>query len=111
GRLLIGLPGAGEPACPWFKPVCEVMVVARSKTLHRFLTTILIAACALSQAQTKRPPRKPAPKPAETAAAPVDPSKWPLETFTVKGNRHYTREQILAQSGLRIGQTVAKADF
>src|SRR5260370_6447375 len=77
---------------------------------HRLLTTILMLACVLVQAQTKRPPRKPAPKPAETAP-PTDPSKWPLETFTVKGNSHYTREQILALSGLRIGQTVAKSDF
>src|SRR6266481_2471350 len=76
-----------------------------------FLATILIAACAFSQTQTKRPPRKPAPKPPETAAAPLDPSKWPLETFTVKGNSKFTREQILALSGLRMGQTVAKADF
>jgi outer membrane protein insertion porin family len=77
---------------------------------HRVLATIMMLACTLVQAQTKRPPRKPAPKSAETAP-PTDPSKWPLETFTVKGNSHYTREQILALSGLRIGQTVAKSDF
>jgi outer membrane protein assembly factor BamA len=68
-------------------------------------------AWATAQAQTKRPPRKPVTKPAETAATPVDPAKWPLEAFTVKGNSKYTRDQILALSGLRIGQTVAKADF
>src|SRR5258708_4383960 len=79
-------------------------------SLHRLFATILMLACALVQAQTRRPPRKPAPKPAETAA-PADPSTWPLESFTVKGNSHYTREQILALSGLRIGHTVAKADF
>jgi outer membrane protein insertion porin family len=83
----------------------------RGTSMHRLLISILIAACALSQTPTKRPPRKPAPKPAETAPAPLDPSKWPLETFTVKGTSKYTRDQILALSGLRIGQTVAKADF
>jgi outer membrane protein insertion porin family len=29
----------------------------------------------------------------------------------VKGNSHYTRDQILAASGLRLGQPVTKADF
>ena len=36
---------------------------------------------------------------------------WPLESFTVKGGSHYTREQILALSGLQLGKPVTKADF
>jgi len=32
-------------------------------------------------------------------------------SFTVSGNENYTREQILTLSGLKIGQTVTKADF
>ena len=70
---------------------------------------VLIVACALLPAQTRRP-RKPAAKPSAAAPA-TDPSKWPLESFSVKGNSHYTREQIFAQSGLRLGQPVTKADF
>jgi len=69
---------------------------------------VLIVSCALLQAQTRHP-RKPAAK--TTAAATTDPSKWPLESFRVLGNSHYTREQIFAQSGLRLGQPVTKGDF
>lgn len=70
---------------------------------------LIILACPVLPAQSTRP-RKAAAKPT-AAAAPLDPSKWPLESFTVKGNARFTREQILALSGLKLGQPVTKADF
>ncbi len=75
--------------------------------MRRIFLIVLILSCALSQAQTKRS-KKTAAKP---AAAATDPSKWPLENYVVKGANHYTREQIFALSGLRLGQPVTKVDF
>lgn len=77
-------------------------VVARSALL------VILLGCVAIQAQTSRT-RKPAAKPA--AAAAPDPSKWPLQSVSVKGNVHYTRDQIFALSGLRLGRPVTKADF
>jgi outer membrane protein insertion porin family len=37
--------------------------------------------------------------------------KFALRSLTVRGNRIYTREQILAVSGLELGQVVAKPEF
>ena len=36
---------------------------------------------------------------------------YPLERITVQGNQHYTAAQIIAASGLKVGQAVSKADF
>jgi outer membrane protein insertion porin family len=36
---------------------------------------------------------------------------WPLESLTIKGNRLYTSQQIIALTGLKIGQMVSEADF
>jgi outer membrane protein insertion porin family len=36
---------------------------------------------------------------------------FPLERIEVQGNHHYTVSQILVASGLKVGQTVTKADF
>src|SRR5437660_1788128 len=39
------------------------------------------------------------------------PTKWPIESLQVEGNRNYTREQVLAVAGLQLGQPAGKADF
>lgn len=75
----------------------------------RWSLVVLALTAAVLSSQTPRA-RKPVAKP-KAAAPATDPSKWPLESFTVKGNRHYTADQIFAQSGLRVGQPVTKADF
>jgi outer membrane protein insertion porin family len=36
---------------------------------------------------------------------------FPLERITVQGNEHYTAAQIVAASGLKVGQAVSRADF
>ena len=83
---------------------------------HRLVPVIVMFACALvctmSQAQTSaRKPKRPPVKSTEAPAEPTDPSKWPLETFTVKGNHFFTAAQIQALSGLPMGKPVAKPDF
>ncbi|MEO8367890.1 MAG: POTRA domain-containing protein [Candidatus Solibacter sp.] len=78
------------------------------------LTLLLLAGMALAQTPAKRPPAK---KSAAPASAPVKeapkeaPSKWPVESITVVGNRNYTREQVVAVSGLKIGQLAGKEEF
>jgi outer membrane protein insertion porin family len=75
--------------------------------VRRCSFVVFIVFCALLPAQTRQSRKSTA----KTTAAPSDPSKWPLESFSVKGNSHYTREQIFAETGLKLGQPVTKADF
>jgi outer membrane protein assembly factor BamA len=62
---------------------------------------LLAAALCAGQATHKK-----APPPAGQ-----DQSAWPLSSLTVAGNHAYTREQILAVAGLKVGQTVSKQVF
>src|SRR5437870_2862637 len=39
------------------------------------------------------------------------PSAYPLESLRIQGNDQFRSERIIAASGLKIGQAVAKADF
>ena len=52
-------------------------------------------------AQRKSPP----------AGKPAAPSRWPIRTLAVEGNRNYTRDQVLAAAGLKVGQLAGKAEF
>jgi len=58
-----------------------------------------------AQTPSKRPAQK---KAAAPAAAPT---KWPIVSLAVEGNRHYAPEQILAVAGLKVGQVAGKEDF
>jgi outer membrane protein insertion porin family len=62
---------------------------------------MLAAACGFTQGRADR-------KPAPVAAAPV---KWPIESINLEGIHHYTREQVLAASGLKLGQLAGKPEF
>jgi len=73
--------------------------------MPRFLALVLLLAPVQSFAQT---PKKPAKK---AAAQPAPADKWPLQSILVEGNHNYTRQQILAVSGLKIGQMAGKSDF
>src|SRR4029077_11014882 len=53
-------------------------------------------------AATKAAPKK--------APAP-DPAKWPIESLRVEGNHNYTREQVLAVAGVKVGQMAGKPEF
>ena len=73
----------------------------------------LLLACATAFAQTT-PPRAPAkkvPLPKKEAAAAAAPSKWPIQSLAVEGNRVLTRDQIVAVAGLKIGQLAGKPEF
>jgi outer membrane protein assembly factor BamA len=39
------------------------------------------------------------------------PAKWPIESLAVEGLHTYTREQVLAVTGLKIGQVAGKPEF
>src|SRR5580765_8758966 len=74
------------------------------------LTLLLLAGMALAQTPAKRPPAKKAAPPNKEAPAEA-PSKWPIESITVVGNRNYTPEQVVAVAGLKIGHLAGKAEF
>jgi len=58
----------------------------------------------------KAAPAKGAPK-TVTQKDPPAPTQWPVEALTVEGNRNYTREQVLAVAGLKVGQLAGKPEF
>jgi outer membrane protein assembly factor BamA len=49
-------------------------------------------------------------RPEEVQSAPA-PAKWPMQSLTVEGLHNYTREQVLAIAGLKIGQVAGKPEF
>src|SRR4051794_5239695 len=78
----------------------------------RSLLPIVMLACAAGFAQQTKAPRKAAPKaPAPVTAAPAAPQKRALASIAVEGNKLFTREQVLAVSGLKVGQPAAKPEF
>ena len=79
--------------------------------MRLWLIFLLLAGAGFAQTVPKRPPAKKA-APAKNPPAPeVPPSKWPVEALTVEGNRNYTREQVLAVAGLKVGQLAGKPEF
>src|SRR5579872_4713824 len=38
-------------------------------------------------------------------------AKWPIESINLEGIHHYTREQVLAASGLKLGQLAGRPEF
>jgi outer membrane protein assembly factor BamA len=73
-----------------------------------WLIFLLLCAPGLAQTAPKRAPAKKAAAAKKDAPAP---SKWPIETLAVEGNHNYTREQVLAVAGLKVGQMAGKAEF
>ncbi len=68
------------------------------------------AQTAPARAPAKKAPAKSAPK-TVTQKDPPAPTQWPVEALTVEGNRNYTREQVLAVAGLKVGQLAGKPEF
>jgi len=62
---------------------------------------MLTAACGFTQGRANR------------KSAPGSPAsvKWPIESINLEGIHHYTREQMLAASGLKIGQLAGRPEF
>ena len=73
----------------------------------KWLLTLLMLALGAGFAQTRPAARKAAPKKAEAPA----PTRWPVETLLVDGNRIYAADQILAVAGLKLGQLAGKEEF
>jgi len=77
----------------------------------------LLLACAVAFAQTARPPAKkaasaPSKKAAVSpAAAAAAPAKWPIQSLAVEGNKVFTRDQVLAVAGLKVGQVAGRPEF
>ncbi|HXS97818.1 MAG TPA: POTRA domain-containing protein [Candidatus Limnocylindrales bacterium] len=63
---------------------------------------MLAAVCGFTQG------RAPA---AQKKAAAAAPAKWPIEALKVEGNKLFTSAQVVAVTGLKIGQMAGKADF
>ncbi len=53
----------------------------------------------------QRRPAQPKPAPAQSAAA------WPIESIDLEGLHEYSREQVLAVAGLKVGQPVTAKDI
>jgi outer membrane protein assembly factor BamA len=49
-------------------------------------------------------------RPAAKKSAPA-PARWPIDSLTVEGLHTYTREQVLAVAGLKVGQVAGKPEF
>jgi outer membrane protein insertion porin family len=69
-----------------------------------FVLALLILTCT-GQAQQKA--RK---RPAATATK-TAPSQWPIATLNVEGLHNYSKEQVLAVAGLKVGQSAGKDEF
>lgn len=77
----------------------------------RFVAILAVLACWPSFAQTG-PPHPVKPRPAKkTPEKPAAPSRWPIETLAVEGNRNFSKEQILSVAGLKLGQLAGKEEF
>lgn len=70
--------------------------------MQRYLILLMLAA-AYGFAQS-RPARK-------TVPAAAAPARWPIESVNVEGIHHYTREQVLAASGLKMGEMAGRREF
>ena len=72
----------------------------------RFITAVALVCVVSGFAQTQ------ATKAGRKAAAPkAEATAWPIESLSVEGNKNYTAQQILAVTGLKVGQVAGKAEF
>src|ERR1700730_9658879 len=62
---------------------------------------------------TRPPAKKTATKaaPKKDAAPAPAPTKWPIESLRVEGNRNYTADQVLAVARLKVGEVAGKPAF
>jgi outer membrane protein insertion porin family len=76
----------------------------------KWFPILLMLAPACGFGQTKAPARKTEPPKITTPAAALA-AKYPIATLAVEGNQSYTSEQVLAVTGLKVGQLVGKEEF
>ncbi len=73
--------------------------------MKRLLITLLLASVSGFAQPPATAPKSPPKKPASPGA------RWPIESITVEGNRIYKTEQVVAVSGLKLGQVAGKPEF
>jgi len=66
------------------------------------ILVMLSAPCGFTQSRAKAPQKK---------ATPAPSAKWPIESLKVEGNKIFTPAQVLAVTGLKIGQMAGRPDF
>jgi outer membrane protein insertion porin family len=71
----------------------------------KWLLVLVLAMPGIGAAQARG--ARPAQKKAEAPA----PTKWPIISLQVAGNRNYSSEQVLAVAGLKVGQLAGKEEF
>ncbi|MBZ5729123.1 MAG: hypothetical protein LAP87_29620 [Acidobacteriia bacterium] len=69
------------------------------------LLWLAVSAQGFAQSRPARPAQKKIETPAPAA------NRWPIQSLAVEGIQNYTREQVLAVAGLKIGQLAGKAEF
>lgn len=74
------------------------------------LVLFALAVAATAAAQTPRK-KSSGGKKATAQTTELQPPSWKIEALAVEGNHNYTAAQILAASGLGVGQAVTKQDF
>lgn len=72
---------------------------------------MLCAAAGFAQAPPKASKKAAPARPAAPSPAPATPQKRAIASIAVEGNRVFTRDQVLAVAGLKIGQPAGKAEF
>lgn len=81
--------------------------------MERFLLLVMLGpGFGFAQTPPSRRPATSKPQPKKTTAAPAPvPSKWPIQSISIEGNKVYKPEQVVAATGLKIGQLAGKDEF
>ena len=79
--------------------------------MSRLIAAIALVLTVSAEGQTRRKPSRQQPRPAGQSAPAASASSWPIASLRVEGNNNYTDEQVIAMSGLRIGQVAGKNEF
>src|SRR3989442_8294421 len=73
--------------------------------MPRYVVILTLLVCAPAFAQ-------PRPRSGKKSTAKAEPAtRWPVESLTVQGNHDYSKDQILAVTGLKVGQLAGKNEF
>jgi outer membrane protein insertion porin family len=80
--------------------------------MRLFVVLGLLCTIVLSSAASQARRQKPVKMPAQIRAkGTFEAMAWPVESISLEGNKNYSREQILAAAGIKIGQKMADTDF
>ncbi len=77
----------------------------------KWLPLLFLAAAFAAPAQTPANTSRRSASSKTPPSSSASPGKWPIVSLSVEGNHHYTREQVLALTGLKAGQLAGKQEF